>query len=273
MRQSRIDSIEARHQGDVRSSTRLSQLERQQHLLVVASAKGDGIRAGGRVASAQDLLSDEIDKYSDGFYANAGWLARLLPRHDPSGRPMIRSRRSRSIDGCDAHNFDDLRKGLGKHVRPKARSTATSPGSRPTLATTVSLQTLIEPGERVAIQAAEPDQKEPYKLISKVKFSGPTTSRRRSVFNRNLNAIIGSRSSGKSALLAFIAHAVDPVETVRIQAETAGLRDQSDAGPAAGFTWVTSLASPARSSGSRAGAPPAGHLHPAELALHAQRAA
>lgn len=211
--------------------------ERSQHLLVVASAKGDGIRAGGTSGrQRKNLLSDEIDKYSDGFYANATGgsreyfldTARLEGDDQVAPKPVY--------DGCDAHNFDDLRKGLGKHVADgDAHRNITWIKADPSYAGL--LQTLIEPAERVTIQAAEPDQKEPYKVITRVIFSGATDFPSEVLLSRNLNAIIGSRSSGKSALLAFIAHAVDPVETVRIQAETAGLRDESDAGPAAGFTW------------------------------------
>lgn len=211
--------------------------ERSQHILVVASAKGDGIRAGGTSGrQRKNLLSDEIDKYSDGFYANATGGSReyfldptRLEGDDPIAPKPV-------YDGCDAHNFDDLRKGLGKHVADgDAHRNITWIKADPTYAGL--LQTLIEPAERVAIQAAEPDLKEPYKVINKVTFSGAKDFPSEVLLNRNLNSIIGSRSSGKSALLAFIAHAVDPAETVRVQAETTGLRDESDAGPAAGFTW------------------------------------
>jgi len=209
-------------------------LERQQHLLVVASAKGDGIRAGGSGVQRKALLSDEIDKYSDAFYANAGSrdyfleAGRLETDEEVAPKPVI--------DGCDAHTFDDLRVCLGKHVTTEgAKKNITWIKADPTY--DGLLQTLIEPSERVAIQATEPDQKEPYKVISKVKFSGSNDFPAEVVFNRNLNAIIGSRSSGKSALLAFIAHTVDPGETVRVQAEAAGHDDLKKAGPAAGKTW------------------------------------
>ncbi len=45
---------------------------RQEHLVVVASAKGDGIRPGGSGVQRKKLLTDEIDKFSDAFFANAG---------------------------------------------------------------------------------------------------------------------------------------------------------------------------------------------------------
>lgn len=211
--------------------------ERSQHLLVVASAKGDGIRPGGTSGrQRKNLLSDEIDKYSDGFYANATGGSReyFLDAERLEGDELVAPKPV--FDGCDAHSFDDLQDGLGKHVVDgDAHRNITWIKADPTYAGL--LQTLIEPAERVAIQAAEPDQKEPYKVINRVTFAGANDFPSEVLFNRNLNSIIGSRSSGKSALLAFIAHAVDPGETVRIQTEAAGLRDESEAGPAAGFTW------------------------------------
>lgn len=211
--------------------------ERSEHLLVIASAKGDGIRpAGSTGLQRKNLLSDEIDKYSDGFYANSSsksreyflGINRLEGDEETAPKPVF--------DGCDAHSFVELRAGLGKHVTEgQSRRNITWIKADPTYSGL--LQTLIEPAQRVVIQAAEPDQKEPYKVINKVAFSGTTDFPAEVLFNRNLNSIIGSRSSGKSALLAFIAHAVNPDETVRIQTEAAGLDDESKAGPAAGHTW------------------------------------
>lgn len=208
--------------------------ERVQHLLVVASAKGDGIRAGGSGIQRKKLLSDEIDKYADAIYANIGSRDYFLRTNRLESGDVIAAKPV--FDGCDAHSFDQLKSGLGQQVTTDScQRNITWIKADPTYAGL--LQTLIEPAERVAMQAAKPDQKEPYRLISRVKFSGTNDFPAEVLFNPNLNAIIGSRSSGKSALLAFIAHAVDPNETVRLQMDVAGLNDAKDAGPAAGFTW------------------------------------
>lgn len=184
---------------------------RQDHLLVVTSAKGDGIRPGGRGSKMRKAaLSDEIDKYSDAFFAVAGSRAyfldvgRLEADEDTSAKPIY--------GGCDAHTFEELRLGLGQKGSPSDGSDMTWIKADPTYQGL--LQTLIEPAARVALQPVEPDHKEPYKVISKVRFSGTNDFPSEITFNRNLNAIIGSRSSGKSALLAFIAHAIDPDGTV-----------------------------------------------------------
>lgn len=208
--------------------------ERPQHLLVIASAKGDGIRAGGSGIQRKKLLSDEIDKYADAIYANTGSRDYFLRTDRLESDDVIAPKPV--FDGCDAHSFDQLRSGLGQQVTTDScLRNITWIKADPTYVGL--LQTLIEPADRVAIQATKPDQKEPYRLISRVKFSGTEDFPAEVPFNQNLNAIIGSRSSGKSALLAFIAHAVDPTETVRLQMEATGLNDASEAGPAAGFTW------------------------------------
>lgn len=207
---------------------------RQEHLLIVASAKGDGIRPGGSGMQRKKLLTDEIDKFSDAFFANAGSRDYFLGADRLDTDDLIAPKPV--FDGCDAHSFDELKGRLGKQVTTDGgQRNVTWIKADPTYAGL--LQTLIEPADRVAMQAAEPDQKEPYKVISNVKFSGTDEFPAEVLLNRNLNAIIGSRSSGKSALLAFIAHAVDPDETVRLQMETFGLHDARVAGPAAGYSW------------------------------------
>jgi hypothetical protein len=100
-------------------------------------------------------------------------------------------------------------------------------------------QILVEPKERVAIQATKPDEKEPYKIIKKITFSGSGDFHTEPILlNSNMCSIIGSRSSGKSALLAYTAHAIQPEDTIARQRDAQGenIRDD-EIGPAAGKTW------------------------------------
>lgn len=101
-------------------------------------------------------------------------------------------------------------------------------------------QTLIEPEERVCISPVKPDTKEPYKVIESIKFSSTNDfPAEKVVFNENLVSIIGSRSSGKSALLAYLAHAINAEETIeRQRASQDGILSE-DIGPAAGITWTS----------------------------------
>lgn len=99
-------------------------------------------------------------------------------------------------------------------------------------------QIRVEPKERVVVQATRLDEKEPYKVISKVTFSGtndfPVTALE---FNGNLCSVIGSRSSGKSALLAYIAYSIDPDDTIKRQLDSQLGLGKDDIGPAAGKSW------------------------------------
>jgi len=66
-----------------------------------------------------------------------------------------------------------------------------------------------EPGERAWIGPVKPDRKDDYKIIKKIKFKGTNDFPEEIEFNDNLSSIIGSRSSGKSALLAYVAHSIN----------------------------------------------------------------
>ncbi|WP_188043155.1 TrlF family AAA-like ATPase [Changpingibacter yushuensis] len=207
---------------------------RQEHLLVVASAKGDGIRAGGSGIKRKNLISDEIDKYCDAFFSNAGSRQYFLDRDRLEGDDKVVPKPV--FDGCDSHSFEDLQRDLGQaHAADGRHRGITWVKADPSFSGL--LQTLIEPADRVLIDSVRPDQKAPYRVISKVRFSGTQDFPDELTFNQNLCSLIGSRSSGKSALLAHIAHAVDPESTITIQADAQNLKDRSEAGPAAGFTW------------------------------------
>lgn len=99
-------------------------------------------------------------------------------------------------------------------------------------------QILVEPMERIAIQATKPDEKEPYKVIRKVSFSGTTDFPKEVLeLNGNLCSIIGSRSSGKSALLGYIAHSIDSDDTISRQLAAQQGLSRDEIGPAAGKSW------------------------------------
>lgn len=135
------------------------------------------------------------------------------------------------IWGSDAHEPDNL-----FHPSRGATTDYTWIKADPTFEGLQQIR--VEPKERVTVQATKPDEKEPYKTISRVTFSGtkdfPNTSLE---FNGNLCSVIGSRSSGKSALLAYIAHTIDPDDTVNRQLAAQQGLGKDDIGPAAGKSW------------------------------------
>lgn len=207
---------------------------RQDKLLIITAANNDGIRPpAGKNRKLN--ISDQIDKLSDAYFGGSQNIDYFL---DPD-RLEDKDQKTRSkpvFSGSDAHSFDDLTNWLGKSFSStSANKEITWVKANPTFEGLQ--QTLIEPAERVKIQDVKPDQKEPYKYISRVKFVGSKDFPEEIVFNSNLTSIIGSRSSGKSALLAYIAHTIDADDTISRQMDAQEERDISKIGPAAGKTW------------------------------------
>jgi len=90
-------------------------------------------------------------------------------------------------------------------------------------------QIIYEPeqGERVFVGQTKPDTKDKYKVIDRIIFDAGCKFPEEIKFNNNLCSIIGSRSSGKSALLAYVAHGIDKAFT----------EERMPDGPGAGISW------------------------------------
>ncbi|SFJ91018.1 hypothetical protein SAMN05421835_110170 [Amycolatopsis sacchari] len=203
-----------------------------ENVLVVTSCKGDGLRPT-RGARRKENLSDEIDKFSHAFFGNQRNVSYFLNIDRLEGDEQVAQKPV--FGGCDAHHFTDLDTGLGKHVREGNTNYETT-WIKADLTFEGLQQTYFEPQNRVKLQAVRPDRREPYQYISRVSFTGTEDFPSEVVLNQNLVSIIGARSSGKSSLLAYIAHAVDPENAIEQQVAT-GLVRREDAGPAAGMTW------------------------------------
>lgn len=201
------------------------------HFLLVVAANNNGIRADSG-STRKKYLADEIDKLADACFGNPASAEHFLKtdRLEDSSQKIAKKP---VFAGCDAHSFDDLAAWLGQEASDNNAKHVTWVKADPTFEGLQ--QTLIEPSERVRIQTTTPDKKERYKVISRIVFKDSDEFPDEVVLNSGLNAIIGSRSSGKSALLAYIAHAVDPDYTVRQQVDTGVLA--KDAGPGASITW------------------------------------
>lgn len=203
------------------------------HLLIITSAKGDGIRPESGVKRKANI-ADEIDKISHGFFGNST-SAKWFLNTDRLEDKTLYIRPKPVFGGCDAHSFEELEAWLGQAVSQKNQSKdITWVKADPSFEGLQ--QTLIEPEHRVRIQTPKPDTKEPYKVISRVLFPDSKVFPDEIHLNPNLNSIIGSRSSGKSALLAYIAHAVNPEYTVKQQSDASNLPVQ-EMGPAVGKRW------------------------------------
>jgi hypothetical protein len=207
---------------------------RSDNALLIVPASNDGLRPE-KGSKRKSTLAVEIDWRADAIFGNENSAARYLDPDRAGGDQRLPPKPV--FGGCDAHGFHDLERWLGRVDDSEAsHKTVTWIKADPTYEGL--LQTLVEPEARVRLQATRPDGKEPYKCISRVRFSGTNDFPSEIPFNSNLVSIIGSRSSGKSALLAYIAHAVDPDHTVAQQIAAGIARDRKDAGPAAGKTWA-----------------------------------
>ncbi|MCU6479796.1 hypothetical protein LPN03_05420 [Arthrobacter sp. A2-55] len=209
-------------------------LTQTDHILTIVPSNNDGIRADN--ANQRKLgLADQIDKAADLIFGNASnskWFLNK-ERFEAGAGP---SRPKPVVTGSDAHNFDDLLAWLGRTVPAPNEKCIT--WIKADLTYEGLQQILVEPADRVSIGESKPDFKEPYRYIEKIVFDHPDFPSE-IIFNPNLTSIIGSRSSGKSALLAYVAHAVNADHTLEQQQAVAAKSKVSDLGPAAGHTWAS----------------------------------
>lgn len=203
-------------------------------LIYIVPSNNNGLRsAPGDQRKAK--LADEIDKTVHAIFGKNESNSLYFLRKDRYEDRSQTSKPKPVFGGCDAHNFNDLKEWLGKSLpSSENKQVVTWVKADPTFEGL--RQTLVEPADRVSLRELLPDAKDPYKVLKRVTFKDSQDFPSEIVLNPNLNAIIGSRSSGKSAFLAHIAHAVDPAYAVKQQTIANSIKDV-EAGPAAGLTW------------------------------------
>ena len=203
-----------------------------ENVLIVVAAGDSGNRPEKGIRR-KESLAEEIDRFSDAVFGNASNVEFFL---DPTReRDDFTAVAKPVFGGCDAHSFEQL-EALGKEMSAPNQRSATWIKADPTFEGL--LQTLVEPGSRVKLGAARPDRKEPYKVIESIHFSGREDFPAHLMLNQNLVSVIGSRSSGKSALLAYIAHSVDSDYTEAQQLAADPSAKEGKIGPAPGKTWA-----------------------------------
>ena len=177
--------------------------------LIVGLATGYGSIRPGTQDERGAEYAKEIDKICDVFFGNPSNVDFYLNKEN-SGRKLYKLPPKPVISGCDSHSFDELENCLGKWVVNEGNNKYIT-WIKADLTFEGLKQIIYEPesGERVKISPVKPDQKDAYKIISKIRFTNTSNFPEEIKFNRNLCSIIGSRSSGKSALLAYVAHSVD----------------------------------------------------------------
>lgn len=185
-------------------------------LRIISSGNDDGLSPKGLEVPRNDSMIDKYVNLTDGIFTmnenNVNhWLIHNMP----------------SFGGSDAHNFPDLIKKLGKQGKEYKDGELAGSWKTTWIKAEPTFegfkQVFIEPDERVKIQEQEPDIKNNYAWIKEVQFDEPGTFPEKIVLNRNLNSIIGSRSSGKSALLGYISQAVGNIPEENSEELAAGI--------------------------------------------------
>lgn len=167
--------------------------------VLVVSGRKDGISMGenGGGLKTDNIFNEYVDMFDGIFSMSAGDVRHWLKSNSLRGAKPC-------FGGSDAHNFGDLKKKLGKQGEDGHCSWKTTwIKADPTFEG--FLQVFVEPCERVKIQETEPDFKRDYAWIREVSFKNNEMFPENLPLNKNLNSVIGSRSSGKSALLGYIA--------------------------------------------------------------------
>ena len=187
------------------------------HLLIVTAANNDGIRAKPGVKRKAEI-SDELAKFSDAFFGNAGnveWFLGTSRAEDKSEytepKPVL--------SGCDAHSLADLDTKLGQVVTTPTDGVVLEPTWIKADLTYEGLKQIVfEPANRVHI-GAEPEAERRvrqngtryieslhidciagYRSEQHGAWFGDETI----VFGKELVAIIGNKGSGKSAVADVI---------------------------------------------------------------------
>jgi hypothetical protein len=148
-----------------------------------------------------------IIQKSDGlFTANKNTIAWGLGKKSRNEKEFITEFKTLkpSICGSDAHKYDELfERKDGRYCWIKADPTFEG-----------LKQVIYELDGRVKIQELQPESKSDYNIIDRVEYKNKAGEAKVVRFNQNLNAIIGSRATGKSNLLKNIAYSVDPAQSI-----------------------------------------------------------
>ena len=185
------------------------------YLLIITAANNDGIRAE-RGKKRKRLISDEIDKFSNGFFGNDANVHYFLNRErgengseyfDP--KPVM--------SGSDSHSFADLDDRLGQVVSNSNGIALKPTWIKADLTFEGLKQIIFEPQNRVFI-GVEPDierrvRQHKTKYINKLQVTniegyqgqhGIWFKDEQIPFGKELVAIIGNKGSGKSAVTDII---------------------------------------------------------------------
>lgn len=190
-----------------------SKVDLKNYVLIFTAVNNDGIRTETekvdgklRGKKRKAIITDELDKFSDGFFGNSGNVAYFLNENRLESSKEIEAKPV--ISGSDAHSFKQFSDWSGKHVDDEKelreitwiKADPTYDGLK---------QIIYEPKseERVFIGGTIPVHKNTSKVIDRIEIRNSKKWFTDSpiLLNENLASVIGEKGSGKTALADFIA--------------------------------------------------------------------
>lgn len=186
-------------------------------VLIVTAANNDGIRAE-RGKQRKLLITDELDKFSDAFFGNAGNVDYFLRTNRAEDKKEY-TKPKPVLSGCDAHSFFDLDEKLEQIVSDPTDGIVYAPTWIKADLTFEGLKQIVfEPRNRVFI-GAEPDierrvRENKTRYIESLHLTcidgyrpdqhGTWFCDETILLGKELVAIIGNKGSGKSAVTDII---------------------------------------------------------------------
>jgi len=126
-----------------------------EYVLIVTAANNDGIRAKPGIKRKAEI-SDELDKFSDAFFGNAGNVSYFLKTERAEDKQEYTEPKP-VLSGCDAHSLADLNAKIGQVVSSPTDGIVLEPTWIKADLTYEGLKQIIfEPDNRVFI-GAEPE--------------------------------------------------------------------------------------------------------------------
>jgi ABC-type lipoprotein export system ATPase subunit len=186
-----------------------------EHVLIFTAANNDGIRSE-RGVKRKALITDEYDKFSDGFFGNSGNSQHFLRKDRLEDSSSVVE--PKPVLSCsDAHSFSDLENRLGKVVLKDGVRIGEPTWIKADVTFEGLRQIIYEPEGRVFI-GEEPEvevrvQKNKRRYIDSIRIDqvsgytgrfGSWFKSERIEINKELVAIIGNKGNGKSALTDII---------------------------------------------------------------------
>jgi len=187
------------------------------HVLIITAANNDGIRAvPGK--KRKSLIADELDKFSDAFFGNAGNVDYFLSTNRAEDKSEY-TKPKPVLSGCDAHSLKELNERLGQVVSESGKGILLEPTWIKADLTYEGLKQIIFEPENRAFIGDEPEierrvREHKTRYIESLNITsiegyqknqhGSWFDNERIVLGKELVAIIGNKGSGKSAVTDII---------------------------------------------------------------------